>query len=254
MKAIIITVLSILLTAVLVIGNIHWGNVKTSSLNNISNSPSSSVNNIDSDYYLKFASAWPEDSQKQLESAINNDDTYHILLLGSESIGNLDLGLMSNLREALINTYDKYVSIDSMVFNETTSNYVLNGDTETLIDEKPDMIIFEPFLLSDNNIIDINTTLTNLSTIIKETKEQLPNVTFILQPANPIYNASLYPTQVAALKEYAESENITYLDHWKDWPEGDSNKILDYINQDGTPNKKGYEIWSNYITDFLISE
>ncbi len=54
MKAIIITVLSILLTAVLVIGNIHWGNVKTSSLNNNSNSPSSSVNNIDSDYYLKI--------------------------------------------------------------------------------------------------------------------------------------------------------------------------------------------------------
>lgn len=254
MKAIIITVLSILLTAVLVVGNIHWGNVKTSSFNNIVNSPASSVNNIDSDYYLKFASAWPEDSQKQLEIAINNENTYQILLLGSESIGNFKLGLMPNLKKAITNTYDKYVSIEGIVYNETTTNYLSSDETNVVIEKKPDMIIFEPFILSDNNIIDINTTLSNLSTIINKIKEQLPNVTFILQPANPIYNASLYPTQVAALKEYAESENITYLDHWKDWPKGDSNEILDYINQDGTPNKKGYEIWSNYITNFLISE
>ncbi|PKG23713.1 SGNH/GDSL hydrolase family protein [Niallia nealsonii] len=254
MKATIIAFLSILLAAVLVVGNIHWGNSQTSSPSNLKNSSSNLEKSIDLDYYLSFAEAWPEDSQKQFETTLSNNASYHIVLLGSQSIGDSKVGLLPNLKEALTNTYDKYVSIENIVYDETSSNYVLNGETKNLIKQKPDMIIFEPFLLADNNVLNINTTLKNISTIIKETKEELPNVTFFLQPANQIYNASLYPTQVAALKKYAASENITYLNHWENWPEGDSKEVLDYINQDGTPNEKGYEVWSNYITDFLVNK
>lgn len=254
MKAIIITFLSILLAAVLVMGNIQWGKSQASSSSNITNSSTSSENNIDLDYYLSFASAWPEDTQNQFKTKLENNETYNILLLGSEALGDAQTGLLTNLKETLTNTYDKYVSIENIVYTETSSNYVLNDETQELINQKPDMIIFEPFLLADNNVVDINTALANISAIIKETKEELPNATFILQPTNQIYNASLYPKQVAALKEYAESENITYLNHWENWPEGDSNKTLDYINADDTPNEKGYEVWSNYITDFLVNK
>lgn len=254
MKAIIIAFLSILLAAILVVGNIQWGNSQASSSSNLKNSSSISNNSIDLDYYLSFAEAWPEDAQNQFETKLKNNKTYHIVLLGSEAIGDSKTGLLPNLKETLTNTYDKYVSIESIVYDETSSNYVLNDETKNLIKQKPDMIIFEPFLLTDNNVVNINTTLANISTIINKTKEALPNATFILQPANQIYNASLYPTQVTALKEYAESENITYLDHWENWPKGDSKEVLDYINLDDTPNEKGYEVWSNYITDFLVTK
>ncbi|GKU84884.1 SGNH/GDSL hydrolase family protein [Niallia sp. NCCP-28] len=255
MKTTIIAFLTILLAAVLVVGNIHWGKSQASSSSNQKNSSSSNSEiNIDLDYYLSFAENWPEDAQKQLEMTLNNNETYHIVLLGSQSIGDSKIGLLPNLTESLTTTYDKYVSIENMVYEETSSNYVLNDETQKLISQKPDMIIFEPFLLADNNLVNINTTIKNISTIIKDTKEKLPNATFVLQPANQIYNASLYPTQVAALKEYAESENITYLNHWENWPEGDSIEVLDYINSDGTPNEKGYEVWSNYITDFLVKK
>jgi len=254
MKAIIIAVLSVLLAAVLVVGNIHWGKSQASSSHAIKNSSSNIDNSIDSNYYLNFADAWPEGAQTQFETKLKNNETYHIVLLGSEAIGNTKTGLLPNLKEALTDTYEKYVSIENIVYKDTSSNYVLNDETKKLIKQKPDMIIFEPFLLADNNVVDIYTTLANISTIIKETKEELPNATFILQPANQIYNASLYPTQVAALKGYAEKEGITYLDHWENWPDGKSKEVLDYINSDGTPNEKGYEIWSNYITDFLIKK
>ncbi len=250
MKAIIITLLSILLVTVLIVGNIHWK--ETSPSSNSSNVTANLVNSIDLNYYLSFAAEWPENAQKQLRTKIKNKDTYRILLLGSNSIGYSNVSLLSNIKESLTNTYDKYVSVESIVYNGTTTDYLSSDETKVLIEETPDMVIFEPFLLTDNNVIDITTSLANLSSILKETKEKLPNVTFILQPANPIYYANLYPIQVAALKEYAASEHITYLDHWQNWPDGNSNEILDYLNQDGTPNKKGYEIWSNYITDYLV--
>jgi len=254
MKATIITLLFILLAIVLIVGNVHWDKSKTTSTNNITDSSSKLENSINQDYYISLAESWPEEAKKQLATAIKNNETYHILLLGSESIGDSDLGLLTDLRESLSNAYDEYVSLETMVYDKTSSNFVLSDEIKNLVDKKPNMIIFEPFLLNDNNVVDINTTLANVSIILEDTTSELPNATLLLQPANPIYNAKLYPNQVAALKDYAESKNITYLDHWKNWPEGNNIEILDFINQNGTPNKKGYEIWSNYITDFLVTK
>lgn len=181
MKAIIITFLSILLAAVLVVGNIHWGKNQISNIKAISSNEDS---DIILDSYLDLAGNWPETAQKQFETKLQNKKVFNIVLLGSESIGDSKLGLLPNLKETLTDTYDKYVSIESIVYNETSSNYVLNDETKNLINQKPDMIIFEPFLLTDNNVVNINTTLANVSTIINKTKEALPNATFILQPPN----------------------------------------------------------------------
>ena len=249
MKAIINALLFVLFISVLIVGNTHWKNT-TSNLN----SNTHSVSYTHQDYYIDFAKSWPEGAQKKLRTVIQNKGNFQILLLGSASIGESDLGLFSNLKETITNTYNGYVSLETIVYDKTSSDFIINDETKNIVKKKPDMIIFEPFLLTDNNVVGINTTLTNISTIIEKTKNELPDATFVIQPANPIYNANLYPKQVSALKDYAETKKITYLDHWKIWPEGNSIEILDYINQDGTPNKKGYEIWSNYITNFLVTK
>lgn len=254
MKVILITFLTILLVAVLIVGNTNWKNNQDSSSSIIENSNTSSGtdNSNNFNYYLSLASNWPIDAQNQLDIALKRNKPYRILLLGSNLIGDSEIGLLPNLQENLAHNYDRYVSVESLVYNDTSSSYLQSNELQNLIEKKPDMVIFEPFLLTDNNVIDIDTTLFNISNIIKEINSELPDVTFILQPPNQIYNATLYPTQVAALKEFAELKNIIFLDHWKNWPKGDENDILNYINQDGTPNKRGYEIWSNYITDFLV--
>ena len=260
MKAAIISTLSIILVVVLVIGNINWNLQEESPLSKIKSSESAedSKSNSDSDsgldYYSDFVTSWPKSAQKVFENKLSDKKQFNIVLLGSESIGNKKLGIVTPLKKALEKKYDQYVTIDSIVYDGTSSDYVSEQAYSTLIDRKPDMIIMEPFLLNDNNVIDISTTLMNLRQIILETKVQLPDVTFILQPAQQIYDASLYPMQISDLQKFAEAEKITYWNHWEAWPDGKDKKVLDYLVKDSSdPNEKGYEVWSKYLANKLIA-
>lgn len=258
MKNLIVIVLALMLAAVLVFGNLHWNS--RSSVHTSTPSIRSSENTteaepeLDTEYYLELAANWPDESKEQLEKKINSNEIFQIVLLGSDSIGNDSLGLKNYLKEALAEKYEKHVELESIVYDNTTTDYVLNSENEKLVDLKPDMIIFEPFLLNDNNVVTIPDTISNISSIIEETTAALPDVTFILQPPNQIYDANLYPMQVAALQEYANDQNLTYLNHWEVWPSGNDVTVNDYLNADARPNESGFQLWSDYLSEYLISE
>lgn len=263
MKATILSILSIILVVILVIGNIHWNIRSESPLSQIQPTKEENAKVEDKeqyfslDYYMGFATSWPEKAQQVLEDKLTDKEPFHILLVGSDAIGDQNLGLISPLKEALVSTYDQYVTIDRYVYDGTTSDYVEEEDYNSLIEKQPDMVLFEPFLLHDNNVVDISTTLTNINTVIKKTKAELPNVTFVLMPAHQIYDASLYPMQVSDLEKYAETQDIPYWNHWEVWPDGKDEKVLDYIestNGESKANKKGYEVWSNYLINKLVSK
>ena len=50
-----------------------------------------------------------------------------------------------------------------------------------------------------------------------------------IQPPHPLYQATYYPVQVEALAQYAEDNDIPYLNHWEAWPDQDSKEIKDYL-------------------------
>lgn len=255
MKAALITCLSVILVVVLVIGNIHWNLKESSPLSTISDSDSNDSESYFSlDYYMGFAANWPEEAKVQLEAKLQDKKAFHIVLLGSEAIGDEDLGLISSLEEELADAYDTYVKIESLVYDGTSSDYVENKEVDTLIATNADMVIFEPFTRTDNNVVDMYTSVTNIETIMNDTKEELADVTFVLQPPNQIYGANLYPMQVNELQTFAEEEGIPYLNHWEAWPAGDDEAVLEYLDDDSNPNEEGYELWSNYMTDFLIAD
>ncbi|MEZ7792254.1 hypothetical protein CHH57_18740 [Niallia circulans] len=266
MKAIILSILSIILVAILVIGNIHWNNREDRPLSNThptkdANGEVENKKNEDQyfslDDYMSFAKSWPESAQKVLEEKLTEKQPFHILLVGSDEIGDQELGLITPLQEALASKYDKYVTIDSITYEETSSDYVNNNEYESIIEQKPDMVIWEPFLLNDNGVVDISTTLLNVNQVINETKDVLPDVTFVLMPAHPLYNAGLYPMQVSDLKKFAESKEIPYWNHWEAWPESNDLKLKDYYVELGDrsqANEQGFKVWSSYLSKKLISE
>ncbi|MEK4749426.1 hypothetical protein NST77_17975 [Niallia sp. FSL W8-0177] len=266
MKAIILSILSIILVAILVIGNIQWNNREDRPLSNThptkdANGEVENKKNEDQyfslDDYMSFAKSWPESAQKVLEEKLTEKQPFHILLVGSDEIGDQELGLITPLQEALASKYDKYVTIDSITYEETSSDYVNNNEYESIIEQKPDMVIWEPFLLNDNGVVDISTTLLNVNQVINETKDVLPDVTFVLMPAHPLYNAGLYPMQVSDLKKFAESKEIPYWNHWEAWPESNDLKLKDYYVELGDrsqANEQGFKVWSSYLSKKLISE
>jgi len=258
MKTLIVTVLALILAAVLVFGNIHWNSKspEQASTPTVTNSGTNTdpEPEIDTDFYLELADKWPEKAKEQLKHKLNSHKTFKIVLLGSNSIGSDNLGLNDKLKEALSEKYEKHIELESIVYENTTTDYILNHESEKLVNLKPDMVIFEPFLLNDNNIVAIPDTISNISTIITETTADLPEVTFILQPPNQIYDANLYPMQVAALQEYADVQNLTYLNHWESWPAGNDITVNDYLNADARPNDSGFKLWSDYLSEYLTSE
>ncbi|SLL33515.1 Uncharacterised protein [Mycobacteroides abscessus subsp. abscessus] len=263
MKATILSILSIILLVILVIGNIHWNIREDSPLSPIHHTEDADteVENKEQyfslDYYMSFAKSWPESAQQVLEEKLSDKQAFHILLVGSDEIGDQELGLITPLQEALASKYDKYVTLDSIAYEETSSDYVNNNESEYVIEKKPDMIILEPFLLNDNRKVDISTALLNINQIINDIKDELPDVTFVLMPAHPLYGAGLYPMQVSDLQKYAESKDIPYWNHWEAWPESNDLKLKDYyveLGDKSKANEKGFEVWSNYLAKKLISE
>lgn len=263
MKAAILSTLSIVLVVVLIIGNIHWNIREESSLSPIhhtgDSTDESTTAHFSLDYYMSYAKSWPEQAQPVLEKKLTDKNTFHILLVGSDAIGNQKLGLITPLKEALSSKYDQYVTIESIVYDGTTSDYVKDEAYESLIDKKADMVIFEPFLLHDNKEkLDTSKTLTNVNTIIKATQEALPDVTFILMPAHQLYDANLYPMQVTDLQKYAKAQDIPFWNHLEVWPDGKDKAVQDYYkeldNDTSRANKQGFEVWSKYLADKLISE
>ncbi len=101
---------------------------------------------------------------------------------------------------------------------------------------------------------EINESLDHVSSVMDSIKSKNPETVFILQPPHPLYNATFYPNQVKALKNYAEAEGIVYLDHWKAWPDYSTEKIKDYLTKDQSePSVKGHEVWAKFVTDYLIA-
>jgi len=152
MKNLIVIVLALLLAAVLVLGNLHWNSRSSehTSTPAISISENSTVAEpeIDKEYYLEFAAKWPEKANQQLENKLHSNEKFKIVLLGSNSIGSDSLSLKNYLKEALSEKYEKHVELESIVYDNTTTDYVLNSENDKLVALKPDMIIFEPFLLT----------------------------------------------------------------------------------------------------------
>ncbi|WP_312098340.1 SGNH/GDSL hydrolase family protein [Niallia sp.] len=265
MKAAILSILSIILVVVLVIGNIHWNIRDESPLSSIQSDKDTDTEVAEPetyfnlDYYMSFAKSWPDHAQEVLESKLTDKQSFHILLIGSDAIGDQDLGLITPLKEALANKYDQYVTIDSIAYDGTTSDYVKDEAYEALIDKKPDMVIFEPFLLHDNREkFDTSKTLTNINKVIKATQDELPDVTFILMPAHQLYDANLYPMQVSDIQKYAEAQDIPFWNHWEVWPDGKDEKVQDYYKEldDNTSiaNEQGFALWSNYLAKKLIAK
>ncbi len=266
MKAIILSTLSVILVVILIIGNIHWNIREDSPLSHIHHADNANAEvekkenkekYFNLDYYRSLAESWPESAQKVLEEKLTNKQAFHILLVGSNAIGNEELGLITPLEKALADKYDKYVTIESITYDGTSSDYVNDNEFNSLIDKKPDMIIMEPFLLNDNGQVNISTTLMNLNQVINETIDGLPDVTFLLMPAHQLYNTGLYPLQVSDLQKYAESKEISYWNHWEAWPDSKDPKVQDYydtIGDKSKANEKGFEVWSNYLAKKLISE
>jgi hypothetical protein len=260
MKVFFTAVWAVICLVILFYGHSYWNDrtaVKAEIEKKVS-SPTSQAskqtNEQNYDELLAKAQNWPESARQQFQQKLKQKKSFKILFVGSAALGNKDQGMLKDVIQQLNDSFGSdHLSIAVHTYDVTSSDFLVKNDQLEVEAEKAQLIVFEPFLLNDNNKGNVRDSLNNLTKVIGDVKAANPDTTFILQPSYPLYAAKYYPIQVAKLKQYAAQNQITYLDHWTSWPATTDKALNDYLLPgEAGPNDKGNQVWSQYLINFLI--
>lgn len=262
MKAILVTLLAALCFTLLLLGNMHWDKKTTISTakaidtnEEVKQTQSTSTKEEEKqdsslETLQSYMDNWPKESKDAFTKAYNEKKSFQLVIAGSTT-NNWVETVSANLSSIYGNT----IEISELSYDLTSSEFVNEEKFDDIIQVNPDLILFEPFTLKDNGLVTIEDSLVNLQSVLNVVKESNANVSFILQPPHPLYNAKFYPVQVQELKTFAESNQIGFIDHWTSWPDPNTEEILPYLTEDRSePSEEGYVLWANAVSDFLISK
>lgn len=242
--------------AAIIFGNIHWEN-KISVYDGKEKIDSAAVitkeesnNSIDT---YKYSKDLPEPLQKKINDAANTGKPVKLVIYGTSSEKGAWPDQFSKELKAAYG--ENLFTVTVLSTGDKTSRDLVNDDSYEEVNElQPDILLFEPSMLKDNGVVGISNTLENIQTMITSWNTSNKDMTLILQPPNPLYSAILYPKEVAQLQDYAEKNNIIYLNHWENWPNLEDNKMEDYLTEEGKANENGNKIWSEYLIKYFIAK
>ncbi len=200
-----------------------------------------------------------EEFKEKLQIAIEHNESLRIAIFGSEAMSGSDQIETSSVDivvKEIENTYPNEM-VDIQVFevgNRTTSEVVNEGLHEDVVHFQPDVLIMEPFILNDNSeLIRMNVSLPNITTILADIIAESPEALIILQPPNPVFQPRYYLQQVKELKDFALKNEYMYVDHWEAWPDITDEEINNYV-ENLRANQKGHEIWASVWKEFFVGE
>lgn len=142
----------------------------------------------------------------------------------------------------------------------STEMIVFKHYEDKIIEAKPDIVLFETFVLNDHGqSIPLQKTKDNLDFMIKKIKENLPNTKIIILSPNP--KADTNPNGIGAqYKEYvdltaevAHSHQLDYMDIYSSFIH--TNLDLNALLKDGVhPNDLGYQVWFDTVKAYFSLE
>jgi hypothetical protein len=270
--AVIVLVLSI---SSIIIGKIHWNHKisayagmensvglvaeKPENTENVSNSEGAKDQAVDITQYTKNL---PDEVKTKIENAAKTGKPVRFVVLGSKSTSSDESGWPNLFKQQLIQNYGENIfDVTIHEISDKNSLQVIDEDLyQTALKNKPDILLFEPFILKDNGEVRMEDRLVNITTIMEDFEESNPDIFIFLQPANPLYNATYYPKEVEELQRFALENDFTYLNHWLAWPDQDSSEIESYLTPDPSiafksiPNEKGHQLWADFLSNYFISK
>ncbi|MGX1262758.1 hypothetical protein RKD55_000562 [Rossellomorea marisflavi] len=193
----------------------------------------------------------PRDVQPLFRKKAAQGKPVRMMIAGSSSTSDEPGAWPDMVKRALTKEYgEEFLSVSVHEIGGKTSRKVIKeGLHLPLAEEKPDLLLLEPFLLADNSRIDLKERLKNLSSILDAFKKENPDVMILLQPPNPIPDAHYYPMEEKKLKEYAKDHHYPYIDHWKAWKDVESQ-----VAKNDLPTKEGNKVWSSFMVDYFVDK
>jgi len=206
--------------------------------------------------YRTFVKNWPNASKQLFKEKYEAGEPFTIFLVGSTAIDNDRFSLIDSLQTEMNEVFGSSVELKSKTYDMNSTQFIEGNMQDELAELGADMIIFEPLTYEDNKVGATTKSIEYLATVIEDVTAADENVTFVLQPPPPLYEAVNYPPQVGNLKTFAEENSITYLDYWSNFPEQGDEDRADYFEEGSNSllNDEGYAIWVDYVKEFLIHE
>ncbi|MCZ8493380.1 SGNH/GDSL hydrolase family protein [Priestia megaterium] len=239
----------ITLVATIVAGKMYWdqkieaeGVARPTSISSSSASASSSS-------WKSDAKNLPAAFIEKLEKAEQSGEPVKLVIVGSQDTST-DLGAWpAQLKKKLNDTYGAAIEVEVQEYKDRNSlEFIREKLYEKVIEAKPDVLLFEPFLANDNGTVGITNTLDNINLIMTHINENTDDLVTIIQPSHPIYQAVNYPKEEEQLKAFAKKHNYEYINHWSEWPSSASESLLSYLNESKTaPSEKGNMAWAKAL-------
>ncbi|UTR11818.1 SGNH/GDSL hydrolase family protein [Evansella sp. LMS18] len=158
---------------------------------------------------------------------------------------NLNESYGTELFEITIYSFDRLTSLE--VYQDSLY--------EEAAVSQPDLLILEPFMLSNNGNVRIEDSLDITERLIEEFERENEDIIVLVQPAPPLYNSVFYPQEVEELKNFAEETGLTYIDHWEEWPGIQEDELLNYsVDRQGIPTEAGHELWAEALKKYFVNE
>jgi hypothetical protein len=243
----------------IIVGQVYWQKKVDQTIQNAISEETGNGQTAgnEDDEVMKYAANLPPEVQKKVKNAIYKNKPVRLVVVGSKAISSSEKSWPALLKDELESTYGKQVfEVVVKEYGDMTTKEALEANVDKkIIDAKPDILLWEPFILNNNGVVEIDETLKDIETMIESITSALPDVTIMLQPTNPIYNATYYPAQVEELKTFAKEKGYIYLDHWKAWPDYKSEEINDVVNENtDLPNERGHQLWADFLIHYFIAK
>ncbi|MGF9964018.1 SGNH/GDSL hydrolase family protein [Bacillus rhizoplanae] len=203
-----------------------------------------------------YAKNLPDAVKEKLKKAASEKKAVNLVIVGDEASAatgawpekfkaNLNAAYGEGLWNVTVKGYQ----------GESTDDLIAKNRAKEIADLKPDVILFEPPFITDNKKIGNGNSVANTQKFVASLQASAKNATIMIQPPNPVYNAKNYPKFITALKQFAEQNGYTYINHWEVWPNPTTKEILPYLQDEfGFPNAKGQELWAQYVTNYFVAK
>ncbi|WP_226670447.1 SGNH/GDSL hydrolase family protein [Metabacillus litoralis] len=281
MKRLIYTIVLLLCVGSIIAGNIHWNN-KLSAQAEMLREPVK-VDNVEEDKHTEgnlpkeeiekaaepepdkqshkdlstYIKHLPKTLQDKIIASSKTGQPLQFVIYGSESSPEENGAWPELFKKQLVETYGEGIfNITVISEGEKTSIDVNRTKSYEKVSElKPDIVLFEPFTISDNTEkIAMKNRFDSIGKVIESWKAVNEEVTIFLQPGNPIYGATYYPKQIDELRVFAEEQNIAYLNHWEKWPDAKDEKLKNYLTAESLPNDSGHKVWMEYLSQYFVGK
>ncbi|HDR7827314.1 TPA: SGNH/GDSL hydrolase family protein [Bacillus anthracis] len=259
-KNIFVFIIFIVFVVSIVVGNSYWNKKVMSATKQTEEVKTGEVKkakeeklNLNENYIKNL----PETIKEKLRKAASGGEPVHLVIIGDHASFSEKDAWPEKLKSNLEETYGKKLwKVTAKEYKDESSEELMakNRDKE-IIELKPDVILFQAPFITDNNKIGNGNSVANTQKFIRSLSNSMKDVTVMIQPPNPVYNAKNYPKAVEALKQFTIQNDYTYINHWEAWPNSNTKDILSYLQDEfGFPNVKGQEVWAQYIVNYFIAK